>query len=202
MNNRTDIGNRSERQFLSDDGTIERVVADIRVTPTLLANEQAFASYMKHQIAELRNTLLQNVGGVYIGMGKQLQGTIMTDSHMTEEEWLKRYDARIKDVSDFEGSYVDKVGREDALTWRQLGYLNEPEGAADEEMSNWDTSDSDPIDTRLETLSSVYSTVPMLRGFRTPDLVIGGMLCVFPDAVPKSSAEAHRDSSLCDKRRR
>jgi hypothetical protein len=186
----------SERQFLSDDGAIERVASDIRVTPTLLANEQAFTSYMKHQIAELRNILLQNVGGVFISIGEQFQGTIMnnkTDIGMTEEEWLKRYDARIKDVSDFEGSYVDKVGREDALTWRQLGYLNEPEGAADEEMSNWDTSDSDPIDTRLEALSSVYSTVPMLQGFRTPDLVIGDMLCVFPDAVPKSSAESHHD---------
>ena len=63
------------------------------------------------------------------------------EQRLTDEEWLKRYDARITERSGFEGSYSETTGTKDTLDmFREIGdpYDNAPEDAAEEEMSNWD----------------------------------------------------------------
>lgn len=63
------------------------------------------------------------------------------ETRLSDEEWLRRYDARITDRSGFEGSYSATTGARDTLDmFREIGdpLENEPEDAADEEMSNWD----------------------------------------------------------------
>jgi hypothetical protein len=64
------------------------------------------------------------------------------EERLSDEEWLRRYDARITERSDFEGSsYSEMTGKEDTLSmFREIGdpFDNCPEDAADEEMSNWD----------------------------------------------------------------
>lgn len=64
-----------------------------------------------------------------------------TESNLSDEEWLRRYDARITERGGFEGSYSETTGARETLDmWREDGdpFLNDPEDAADEEMSNWD----------------------------------------------------------------
>lgn len=61
---------------------------------------------------------------------------------LTNEEWLRRYDAFITEMSDFEGSYSETTGAEDTLEMFRKEvddpFYNSPEDAAEEEMSNWD----------------------------------------------------------------
>lgn len=86
---------------------------------------------------------------------------------LTVEEWLKRYDAYIVANSDFEGSYTEKTDKEDALAWRDLGYKNDPEGAAHEEMSNWEPDEEfDSLGgERVELLRRAYTSAPLLYGW-------------------------------------
>jgi hypothetical protein len=58
---------------------------------------------------------------------------------LTDEEWLRRFDAHIKIRSGYEGNYSEDSDREAALMYREdEGYKEAPEDAADEEMSNWE----------------------------------------------------------------
>lgn len=69
-----------------------------------------------------------------------------TDERLSDEEWLKRYDARITLRGEFDGSYSATTGARETLDmFREAGdpFENEPEDAADEEMSNWDDDGDD-----------------------------------------------------------
>lgn len=62
------------------------------------------------------------------------------EQRLSDEEWLKRYDARITERGGFEGSYTEMTGAQETLEmFREAGdpFDNDPEDAADEEMSNW-----------------------------------------------------------------
>lgn len=64
-----------------------------------------------------------------------------TDERLSDQEWLRRYDARITERGGFEGSYSETTGAEDTLAmFREIDdpFDNAPEDAADEEMSNWE----------------------------------------------------------------
>jgi hypothetical protein len=66
---------------------------------------------------------------------------ITADENLSDEEWLRRYDARITERSGYEGSYSTTTGARETLDmFREDGdpFVNAPEDAADEEMSNWD----------------------------------------------------------------
>lgn len=71
----------------------------------------------------------------------------MADERLSDEEWLRRYDARITERGGFEGSFSTTTGRSETLDqFREFGdpFDNEPEDAADEEMSNWDDDGDAP----------------------------------------------------------
>jgi len=59
-----------------------------------------------------------------------------TDERLSDEEYMRRLRARFLDRAG-EGSdaVADTVDIED---WRSGGFENDPEGAADEEMSYWE----------------------------------------------------------------
>lgn len=64
-----------------------------------------------------------------------------TADRMSDEDWLKSYDAQITERSGFPGSYSQTIGTKETLDFfRVVGdpFDNEPEDAAEEEMSNWD----------------------------------------------------------------
>lgn len=63
----------------------------------------------------------------------------MTNTKLTEEEWMRRLRARFIERA---GEGADVVA--DAVTFAEWsdGFEDDPEGAADEEMSNW-TDDGD-----------------------------------------------------------
>lgn len=63
----------------------------------------------------------------------------MTNTKLTEEEWMRRLRARFIERA---GEGADAVA--DAVTFAEWadGFEEDPEGAADEEMSNW-TDDGD-----------------------------------------------------------
>ena len=56
---------------------------------------------------------------------------------MKQEEWLKRYAARIVAVTRVPQDFADKSAQ--AVSFEELseGFEDDPEGAADEEMSYW-----------------------------------------------------------------
>lgn len=65
--------------------------------------------------------------------------TLTEETRLSDDEWLKRYDAQITKRSDYQGSYSHDTSA--GLEMRD-SFENDPEGAADEEMSYWgDDSD-------------------------------------------------------------
>ncbi len=61
-----------------------------------------------------------------------------SEPRISDEEWLRRYDARITEEGKFEGSYSETTGRTETLEARDGAFENAPEDAADEEMSYWE----------------------------------------------------------------
>lgn len=61
----------------------------------------------------------------------------LTEETLSQEEWLRRYKARIIDEADVTPECAQECA--DAATFAELaeGWENDPEGAADEEMSYW-----------------------------------------------------------------
>jgi hypothetical protein len=63
------------------------------------------------------------------------------EDRISDEEWLKRYDARITECGGFEGSYSETTGVKETLEMFRAPdecFDNYPEDAADEEMSYWE----------------------------------------------------------------
>lgn len=71
-----------------------------------------------------------------------MSGTNPTQTErLSDEEWLRRFDARITERSGYEDSYSHATGAKDTIEqFREAGdiFENDPEDAADEEMSYWD----------------------------------------------------------------
>lgn len=63
---------------------------------------------------------------------EKVQTTLM----LTESEWLRKYNQRLKDRADYPGDASEDFG----IPFDELsaGFEDDPEGAADEEMSYWE----------------------------------------------------------------
>lgn len=56
---------------------------------------------------------------------------------MTKEEWLERYKARFIKVADITSEQAEECASADSFEVLSDGFEDDPEGAADSEMSYW-----------------------------------------------------------------
>ena len=56
---------------------------------------------------------------------------------MSQEEWLKRYRQRFVDVASISEKFADELVRAESFEVLSDGFEDEPEEAADMEMSYW-----------------------------------------------------------------
>ncbi len=61
-----------------------------------------------------------------------------TDTPLTEQEWLKRYQQRFVDVAGLTLEQASQCAIAESFDVLSDGFENDPEGAADSEMSYWD----------------------------------------------------------------
>lgn len=66
----------------------------------------------------------------------------LTEETMSQEEWLYRYKARIIDEADVTEECAQECAAAAPFAELSKGWENDPEGAADEELSYW-TDDGD-----------------------------------------------------------
>ena len=57
---------------------------------------------------------------------------------MTEQEWIQRYRQRFIDRAELDDSAADAVAGAESFETLSESFEDDPEGAADEEMSYWD----------------------------------------------------------------
>jgi hypothetical protein len=70
---------------------------------------------------------------------------------LTDEEWLRRFDAHIKARSDYKDGSYSEGDKEAMLFYRDYAdFKDAPEAAADEEMSNWDPGEFDAVKEQPE----------------------------------------------------